>query len=150
MVLNNIEKLLEKYENGETSLVEEQQLKNYFSQETVAQHLEVYKPLFAYFSVSQQEQFTKELPIKNEKAFHYKWLAVAAVVVFSLGYYFKTPVITSYKNYAYGTYHNPEDALEEVTKSLAMISNQFNKGASTVNYLNEVESTTSIIFKTNR
>ena len=49
MVLNNIEILIEKYENGETTLKEEQQLKNYFSQETVEPHLEVYKSMFQYF-----------------------------------------------------------------------------------------------------
>jgi len=150
MVLNNIESLLEKYENGETTLTEEQQLKNYFSQETVAPHLEVYKPLFAYFSVSQKEHFNKELPFKTKKVFDYKWLAVAAVVVLTFGYYFKTPVVAKYNDYAYGTYDNPEDALHEVTKSLAMISSHFNKGASTVNYLNEIENTTSIIFKNNQ
>ena len=160
MVLNDIEKLLEKYENGETSLKEEQQLKSYFSQETVAPHLEMYKPMFAYFSVNQQEQFTKTLPLKTKKVNNYKWIAVAAVAVFMLGYYFKTPVVSAYEEYAYGTYNNPEEALNEVTKSLAMISSHLNTGVSTVNYLgevnkgtktigylNEIEKGTSIIFK---
>ena len=66
-VLNDIEKLIEKYEEGETSLKEEQVLKTYFSQETVASHLEVYKPMFAYFSVNQQEQFTKDIPLTTKK-----------------------------------------------------------------------------------
>ena len=160
MVLNSIEKLLEKYENGETTLKEEQQLKNYFSQETVAPHLEMYKPMFAYFQVNKQEQFTKALSLKTKKVFNYKWIAVAAVAVLTLGFYFKTPVVSSYQEYAYGTYNNPEDALNEVTKQLEMISTHFNKGVSTVNYLdevnkgtstlgylNEIEKTTSIIFK---
>lgn len=160
MVLNSIEKLLEKYENGETSLKEEQQLKNYFSQETVAPHLEMYKPMFTYFLVNKQEQFTKDLPLKTKKVFNYKWMAVAAVAVLMLGYFVKTPVVSSYEEYVYGTYNNPEDALNEVTKQLAMISGHFNKGVSTVNYLNEVkkgtetldylneiEKGTSIIFK---
>jgi hypothetical protein len=170
MVLNNIENLLEKYENGETSLKEEQALKNYFSQETVAPHLEMYKSLFVYFSESKQEQFTKTLPLKpdsyrNKKVFNYKWLAVAAVAVLMLGIYFKEPAVSYYEEYVYGTYHNPEEALNEVTKQLAMISTHFNKGVSTVNYLdkvnegtetlgylNEIESATSIIFnqKTNK
>ncbi|MDD7884898.1 hypothetical protein [Flavivirga sp. 57AJ16] len=159
MVLNNIERLLEKYENGETTLKEEQQLKHYFSQETVAPHLEMYKPMFAYFLVNQQEQFTKDIPLKRKRT-NYKWIYVAAVAVLMLGFYFEAPIVNSYEEYAYGTYSNPEKALDEVTKSLAMISDHFNKGTSTVNYLNEVnkgtatlgylneiENTTSIIFK---
>ena len=49
MELNNIESLLEKYEEGQTTLQEEAQLKHYFTTETVAPHLEVYRSLFAYF-----------------------------------------------------------------------------------------------------
>ena len=67
MVLDKIEKLLEKYDNGETSLQEEQQLKNYFSQEVVAPHLEVYKPMFVYFLQTQKEQFTKTIPLQPKR-----------------------------------------------------------------------------------
>ncbi len=159
MVLNNIEKLLEKYENGDTSLTEEQALKNYFNSSKVAPHLEIYKPLFNYFSVNHQEQFTKQVPLKRKLAFSYKWVA-AAVIAIMLGFYLKTPLATTYKEYAYGTYDNPKEALHEIEKSLAVISSQFNKGVSTINYLeeinkgtatlgylNEIENSTSIIFK---
>ncbi|WP_452227068.1 hypothetical protein [Lacinutrix cladophorae] len=144
MVLDNIEELIEKYDNGETSLIEEQQLKNYFKQETVAPHLEMYKPMFAYFSVSQEEQFTKDVPLKTNKNNLYKWISVAAVAVLMLGFYFKSP-LTSAEDL--GTYDDPEMAYLEVKKSLEMISTQFNKGASSINYLAEVDNTTSLIFK---
>ncbi len=156
MVLNSIDKLLEKYENGETSLKEEQVLKNYFSQDNVAPHLEHYKPMFAYFLGNQQEQYTKALPLKTKRTFNYKWLSVAAVAVIMLGVYFSQPKDL-------GTIEDPELAFNEVSKQLAMISSHFNKGtsavnyldevnkgASTLNYLNEIENSTSIIFKKNQ
>ena len=144
MVLTKIEQLLEKYDNGETTLQEEQQLKNYFSQETVAPHLEMYKPLFTYFLVNQQEQFTKDVPLKSESNNWYKWISVAAVGVIMLGIYFNKP-----DQNIYGTY-SPEEkelAYNEVKQSLEMISSHFNKGASSINYLNEVENATSLVFK---
>ncbi|WP_027138763.1 hypothetical protein [Gaetbulibacter saemankumensis] len=157
MVLNNIENLLEKYENGETTLKEEQQLKRYFSQETVASHLEVYKPMFAYFLDNQKEQFTKDVPLKTKKVFYYKWISVAAVGVLMVGIYFKS---SNNQSDDLGTFDDPELAYHQVTQSLEMISNQFNKGTSTVGYLNEfdkgastleylteLEKSTKIIFK---
>ncbi|WP_242119350.1 hypothetical protein [Aestuariivivens sediminicola] len=156
MVLNSIEKLLEKYEMGETSLKEEQVLKNYFTSDSVAPHLEMYKPMFAYFLVSQQEEFTKAIPLKSKRIFDYKWISVAAVAILMLGIYFNNPRDV-------GTINDPEVAFNEVSKSLAMISNHMNKGTSTVSYLNEVnkgtstleylteiENTTRIIFKPNK
>ncbi|MBD0832275.1 hypothetical protein [Aestuariibaculum sediminum] len=159
MVLNNIEKLLEKYENGETSLKEEQLLKTYFQQEAVPPHLEPYKAMFTYFKVSQQEQFTKHVPLKTKKVYNYKWISVAAVAVLLVGFYFKS---TETQSDDLGTFQNPQEAYDEVAKSLAMISGHFNKGVSTVgylneydkgyetlNYLNELENSTRIIFKPN-
>jgi len=144
MVLNNIEQLLEKYDNGETTLPEEQQLKDYFSQETVAPHLEMYKPMFTYFLANQQEQFTKDVPLKSKPNNWYKWISVAAVAVIMLSVYFNRPSPD-----LYGTY-SPEEkemAYNEVKQSLEMISTHFNKGASSINYLSEVDNTTSLIFK---
>lgn len=160
MVLNNIEKLLEKYENGETSLKEEQVLKNYFSSDTVAPHLEMYKPMFEYFLVNQQEQFTKDIPLKTKRIFNYKWISVAAVVVLMLGFYFNRPISDDCAELGTFCESEQELAYNEVVKSLEMISGHFNKGTSTVGYLNEVnkgtsalgylneiDNTTSIIFK---
>ena len=85
MVLNNIEELLEKYNNAETSLKEEAQLKAYFASDDVAPHLEHYKPMFQYFSLSQQEQYTKDVPLKTKKTKLYQWISVAAVAVLMFG-----------------------------------------------------------------
>jgi len=161
MVLNNIEKLLEKYENGETSLKEEQQLKHYFTKETIAPHLAMYKPMFAYFLVNKQEEFTRDfsLALTSKKAkpnINYKWISVAALAIVMLGLYFGNAT----KSSDLGTYEDPQLAFNEFSKSMEMISSKFNtgaatvgylneidKGASTLGYLNEMENATRIIFK---
>lgn len=156
MVLNSIEKLLEKYENGETSLKEEQVLKNYFQSDNVAPHLEMYKPMFDYFLVNKQEQFTKDVPLKTKKTYMYQWISVAAVVVLLLGVYFGTSSNTQ----DLGTYDDPQLAFNAFSESMNLVSKEFNKGASTVGYLeevnkgastlgylNELENSTQIIFK---
>ncbi|MEJ6791467.1 MAG: hypothetical protein QNK89_01660 [Lacinutrix sp.] len=138
MVLNNIENLLEKYENDETSLKEEQQLKDYFSQETVAPHLEMYKPMFGYFLVNQQEQFTKQLPltkmVSTKKRFYYKWLAVAAVAVLMLSIFVNK---TS----------NPDELIlteadkievNNAKEALAIMSKHFTQGKAQLGYLGAI------------
>ncbi len=131
MVLDNIENLLEKYENGETSLKEEQQLKDYFSQETVAPHLEMYKPIFCYFLENQQEQFTKHLPLKTKKVFNYKWLSVAAVTVLMVSIFnsYGKDVISQKDREDYG----------KAKAALELVSKHFNKGVSKVNYLGTLD-----------
>ncbi|QCE42240.1 hypothetical protein [Psychroserpens sp. NJDZ02] len=128
MVLNNIDDLLEKYENGETTLKEEAQLKNYFKQETVAPHLEHYKAIFGYYTVNQQETFTKNVPLNPKNKYNIKWLSVAAVAVLMVGIYFNRPkedVITAADRLAYS----------QVKSYLELVSKTFNKGTSQVNYL---------------
>lgn len=45
----NIDELLNRYFEGETSAAEEQQLRRFFASNDVPEHLSAYKPMFAYF-----------------------------------------------------------------------------------------------------
>ncbi|RAJ16926.1 hypothetical protein [Olleya aquimaris] len=156
MVLNNIEDLLEKYENGETTLQEEAQLKTYFSQDTVAPHLEHYKTIFGYFMVNQQETFTKDVPLNTKKQFNFKWLSVAAVAVLMVGIYFNLPSkednITEADRIAY---NQAKSYLELVSKTLNKGTAQvnylgaLNKAGTQVDYLKEMENPIGRILKIN-
>ncbi|WP_179345766.1 hypothetical protein [Winogradskyella ursingii] len=135
MALNDIEKLLEKYNNAETSQQEEAQLKAYFASDNVASHLEHYKPLFQYFSQSQQEQFTKDVPLKTKKNTKlYQWISVAAVIVLMLG--FLIPSLSQDQKTTWADYSEEEQQMYLETKqALAMLSSNFNEGTSSLNAL---------------
>ncbi|MFB9077104.1 hypothetical protein ACFFLS_03320 [Flavobacterium procerum] len=155
MELNNIENLLEKYFQGETSTAEEKILKEYFSSPDVAQHLEQYKPLFAYFSQAGEPKFTSEITLANSHNQKRKtaWLSIAAAAVLFLGigtfFYVSedntSTAVASQKEL--GTYDDPEEALKATQKALALLSNNVNVGIESVQYINEYEKSKNKIFK---
>jgi hypothetical protein len=148
MALDRIEKLLEKYFEAETSIAEEKELKDYFASSDVAQHLELYKPLFGYAVQAKQEQFTAMIPLKTKKRNRVVWLSVAASVAVLLGvglFTFNNPPAS--KSNDYGTTDDPEVAFRETQKALAMISEHVNKGIGSMGYLNEYEQSKNKIFK---
>jgi lysine/ornithine N-monooxygenase len=162
MVLDNIEKLLEKYDNAETTLQEEQQLKNYFSQETVAPHLEVYKPMFMYFSQTQNEQFTKTIPLETKKTYTlYKWISVAAIAVLMFAVYTQIGnQVKSMDNLSQDelmAYNQTVEAFNllaskfnkgtESMDALTLMSASLEKGTENVSYLGEFSNTQNKIFK---
>jgi len=162
MVLNNIEELLEKYNNAETSLEEEAQLQAYFASNDVAPHLEHYKSLFQYFSLSQQEQYTKDVPLNTKKTRLYQWISVAAVAVLMFGIFIPNWEGES-KDFANLTQEEQEaisttlEAFNLVSlgmnkgkqqlNTLALVSDNLNQGIQSAGRLSEFSKTTNKIFK---
>jgi hypothetical protein len=151
MEFNKIEDILEKYFQGETTIAEEKELKDYFSSPNVAQHLEQYKPMFGYFSQVKEQKSTQPIPLKTKKR-NVAWLSIAASVVVLLGvgtYYYVSeknaaPVVAQSE---LGTYDDPEEALAATQKALALLSSNVNVGIESVQYIKEYEQSKNKIFK---
>ncbi|TRX39238.1 hypothetical protein [Flavobacterium restrictum] len=142
-----IERLLEKYFQGETSIAQEKELTNYFSGSDVAQHLEQYKPLFGYFSLAKEQTISREIQLKTKKS-SFAWLSIAASVVVLLGvgmyvYTSSNPVDAHEK---LGTYTNPDEAFKATQKALALLSNHVNTGIGSVQYIQEYDNSKDEIF----
>ncbi len=137
MELANIEKLLEKYENAETTIAEEKTLKNYFSKGNVAPHLEEYEILFGYFSTSKNERFTKTIQLNSQKK-SWKWLSVAASVVL---------LVSVYSGYENIQQRKAEKVYTETLGAFQMLSTNLNKGNVAIAQLQHFENTKNKIFK---
>ena len=162
MVLNNIEELLVKYENAETTLQEETQLKAYFTSNDVAPHLEHYKPLFQYFTNTQNESYTKDVPLKTNRRSMYQWISVAAVTILMLGImipkvFGPTEQEIKDQELALATYNQTMEAFNLVSlgmnkgkdqlKTLALVSESIEDGRASASRLNEFNKATNKIFK---
>lgn len=148
MELNKIEILIEKYFQGETSIAEENSLKNYFSSSDVAQHLEQYKPMFGFFAQAKEQQGKAIVPLKAKKRNIVAWLSIAASVVVLLGVGTFTYInYNGRQSQDLGTYEDPEVAFRETQKALALISEHVNTGIESVEYINEYEKSKNKIFK---
>ncbi len=139
MELDRIEKLLEKYFEATTTVEEEEQLRDYFSQDSVAPHLEQYTPMFTYFSIAKDERFTKQVPLKPRVSYH-KWISIAAVAVMAFGLYFGND---------YRQQKEAEFAYNETKKALNLLAQNLERGTEKVAYLNEFEQTKQKIYNNN-
>ena len=122
MELAKIEKLVIKYKNGTTSLEEESILRNYFTGEFVAAHLQEYVPMFTYFTFIKKESFDKNVQLKIEKPSNKnrKFLSVAASIVLLL-----TSVFFIKKE---NDRYQAKKQFTQITKGLKLLSIQLKKG----------------------
>ncbi len=150
MELYKIEIILEKYFEGRTTIVEENELRTYFSSPEVAQHLIQYKSMFGFFveaKAAQLQQLKPFLQKKSNKKPYLIGLSIAASVVVLLGIgffdYYNKQTITQ----DLGTYDNPEVAFKATQKALTLLSNNVNVGVKSVQYIGEYENSKNFIFK---
>jgi len=139
MELDKIQKLLEKYFEATTTVAEEEQLRDYFSQDSVAPHLEQYAPMFTYFSKAKDERFTKQVPLKPRVSY-YKWISIAAVAVMAFGIFFGND---------YREQKEAEYAYNETKKAISLLAQNLERGTEKVAYLNEFEQTKQKIYNNN-
>lgn len=158
-----LEELLQKYWDCETSLEEEQQLREYFRSEKVPEQMKEAASLFHYFEQqknnSVNEQFDKTLlgQLKKPKArptgasgrgkvtnlVQTSLRIAAGVAVLVVAVFFVRQEIRKTDAVAMeDTYDDPQKALEETKKALMMISKGFGRAeqqAKKINLLNEAQ-----------
>ena len=147
MDLKKAEILIEKYYNGETSPLEELQLREFFrTADHVPEHLMPEKELFTLYS----EAANEEMPVKGfmerleknidnqalirvgtKKSVIYRISGIAAGIALLLVSYlliFHGPAGTDRGSALQDTYQDPQLAYEETQKVLLYISQTMNKG----------------------
>ena len=143
MELAKIEQLLETYFEGQTSLEQEQQLRDFFMQQEVPAHLQVYQPMFAGFRLAEKETADFEIQLPKEKinSFWFYRVAASAVIFLGLAGFFFTQGTSGYteeEQLALQSY-------EEVRQTMMLLSRNLNQGAESVQYLDSFNTGTKSI-----
>ena len=142
MKLQEIERVLEKYYRGETSLEEEKMLKAFFAGTEVRAHLQADKELFKGFSAEKEldlqdvnfdslvmrkvrgkESLIFRLAAKRRWLYATAGTAAAILILLAIVIRFE-PVPKRFTD----TYTNPETAYREAKKVLLFVSAQLNRG----------------------
>jgi hypothetical protein len=153
---NNIKALLEKYWNCETSLEEEQQLKEYFRAREIPEQLKETAVLFQYFDEHKKKNLTDSgfdhevmTKVKSRKEgkvtkLFYNSLRIAAgiAVLVVATFLVRNEIRKTSPVPAEDTYDDPKLAFEETKKALMMISKSFGTAqdkAKKINMFNEAQ-----------
>jgi hypothetical protein len=141
MNLHEIEKLLEKYFEGETSLSEEEQLRDFFASGNVPERWKDLKKYFSFFGMELSQTLNdqafdekimseikedKQSPLLDLRRPWIYWLSgVAAAALILIAVFVK---FDPFSKRIGDTYDDPQVAYAEAKKILLYVSAQFNKG----------------------
>ena len=154
---NKAEQLLEKYWMCETSLEEEQQLREFFLGKEVPESLKATAEMFRFFDAEKSKSLNENFePVVTKHLRHRQGgkivsmvsftnvarIAAGVMVVVAAAYFIRQEIRKSYPQELQDTYTDPEMAFEETKKALMMISNSFGKAkheAEKMKVFNEAE-----------
>jgi hypothetical protein len=157
MDLHEVERLLEKYWQTETTLEEEQKLRAFFAAGNVPPALKGAADLFLYFQAESskglEQNFegavTKQLKTRQGGKLitmiglgNMARIAAGIAVVVAATFLIRQEIRKNYPKEMQDTYTDPQLAFEETKRALQMISNSFGKAkkeASKVQMLNDAE-----------
>jgi hypothetical protein len=139
MDFNNMEELLKKYWNCETTLEEEKQLREFFGGNNIPDQWKDTAALFQYFEVSKKKSLNdmafegqvmgKVNSPKQGKlvklAYNAMRIAAGLAVVIAATWFIRKEVRETTPQAVVDTYDDPKMAFEETKKALLMISKSF-------------------------
>ena len=145
MELARIEKLLEAYFEGNTTLAEEKVLRSYFTSDSVAPQLQEYQPLFEGFKIAQQEVSNRELRVPNNNVTSPKvwWYGIAASAVIAIivaNFMFSGPSMSQEEKEAL-------TAFNESKRAMILLSENFNNGTGQLAVMNQFTESKNRILK---
>lgn len=139
MDFNNMEELLKKYWNCETTLEEEKQLREFFAGNNIPDQWKETAAMFRYFDEVKKKSLndlafdgqvlrsintTKEGRIKR-LVYNTMRIAAGLAVVIAATWFIRTEIRSSMPQEVVDTYDDPKMAFEETKKALLMISKSF-------------------------
>ncbi|MEJ1241354.1 hypothetical protein WBG78_24605 [Chryseolinea sp. T2] len=154
---SRLQQLLQKYWEGETTLEEEQLLKDYFQSNEVSDELRDVASMFQYFNQAKKNNlnditFDRTLMDKvsakpregraRNLIFNSMRIAAGVVVVIAATWFIRKEIRQSTPQEVIDTYDDPKLAFEETKKALMMISKSFGTAqeqAKKINLFNEAQ-----------
>lgn len=137
MEQQQINNLLEKYFEGETSLVEETKLREYFANnKTLPPELEEYRILFSYFEVEQEKVYKGDILLPKKRS--YKWpIALSGMVAILAALWLTQPFIEGGNNN--NSTGDAGIATENVRSLFMMMGSVPEESREKLGYLNELK-----------
>jgi hypothetical protein len=144
MELAKIERILEAYFEGESTLEQEASLKEYFTGNEVAPHLAVYKTLFVGLKAAKEEVSEREISLPPTSSSTKRWwYSIAASILIVIG-------VSSLLMPGDQITQEEQEALAAFNKSketLILLSKNFNKGTEELAVLGQFTEAKNYILK---
>ncbi|GEQ85984.1 hypothetical protein ULMS_14920 [Patiriisocius marinistellae] len=143
MEYNKIKGLLDSYFEGNTTLAEEQLLRDYFKSSNVDLSLVQFAPLFNGMSQAAQEVSSGMIVLPNEQKPNRWWIGIAAMLTIAVG-------VAGFMFSNIGLSQEEEQALaslKESKKAMMMLSQNLNKGTQTLSLAHQFETTKNKVIK---